>query len=587
MDAQIMDRNWVLTALIFATSLLTGCSGASGSPSAGTGGVGAAGAGSGGPGTGGTGVGGSALVNDAGPNDVPTSSSSETGGGGTTGAGSGGLGAGGTGVGGSALVNDAGPNDVPTSSSSGGSLGETGGDSGSAGATGASCQLPPDKICGHGSTCEIGKCADGTKILCSCSNGVALCNQCPDADGGPPQDPGSSDGGDKPKMNTGSAFETDGFPACPATLSGLLTASMVDLSSLAGLIPLGNSNPPSHTVPVDHVYFTSPYSFDGSCTNGHVCRPTIPFYVPGDSSLVRVLEIATTYLDGSPSSFSYAIDLTLCRGMLLRLAGITGLEPALLTAVHQATPDCQSIAPKHPNEASTEFCYFTTKIPQKSGAKIGTTGGLEFPEVWAFNYNVAPDPAIDWKRYSYDDYAYAICLFDLYDGELKSSLFSKFGSVKAAADGGVTLTPRTVAPICGTAHQSILGTAQGDWFATAAGGWDNPSFGFGTADLSLIHDNYDPTIGKFSIGGQILLGIPGNMGVVTFTPAHSGTTNREFSEIVPGETIYCYQADSGAAWPQGGKILVSLKDSHHLRIENQQGTCGASEAFQSPFGYER
>jgi hypothetical protein len=544
----------VLTALTFAIGLSVSCSGGSSGTGVGTGGAvsGASG------GTAGRAVGGGA--------------------GGVVGGGAGGA------VGG-AVGKDAGPADVSTSLSNGGSSAGSGGASGSGGAGGAACPLASGKICPSGSICEIGKCSDGTKISCSCNDGVAQCTPCSATDAGPPPNSGPPDGA--VKMNVGSAMETSALPECPATLSGLLTASMVDPSNLAGLIPLGNSNPPQHTVPVDHVYFTSPYSFNGSCTNGHVCMPTIPFYAPGDGTVVTVLEVATTYLDGSPDSTSYEIDFALCRGLLLRMAGITGLEPSLLTLVHQATPSCKSIAPKHTNEASTEFCYYMTSIIQKGGTQIGSTGGLEFPEVWAFNYNLAPDPAIDWSRYDYEDYAYAVCLFDLYDGELNNTLFSKFGRVTTAVDGGAAFVPRTAAPICGTARQTIVGTAQGDWFATAAGGWDNPNFGFGTADLSLIHDNYDPTLGKFSIGGQILVGVPGNLGVAMFTPQHSGTINREFSEILPGATIYCYQSDGGPPWGQSGKLLVSLTDAHHLRIENQTGSCGSSESFQSSFDYER
>jgi len=49
-------------------------------------------------------------------------------------------------------------------------------------------------------------------------------------------------------------YDSD-LPQCPSDLSGLLTVSMIDIEYLASLTPLGNSNPPGHTFPVDHVYF--------------------------------------------------------------------------------------------------------------------------------------------------------------------------------------------------------------------------------------------------------------------------------------------------------------------------------------------
>ena len=87
----------------------------------------------------------------------------------------------------------------------------------------------------------------------------------------------------------------------------------------------------------------------------------------------------------------------------------------------------------------------------------------------------------------------------------------------------------------------------------------------------------DPTIGAISIGGTIA-----QRGEWHFNPAHTGTVNREFSEISPGASIYCYQA-SGLP----GRILIQLVTAGTIRIEHQSSPCSAKTAFISPFAYQR
>ena len=98
-----------------------------------------------------------------------------------------------------------------------------------------------------------------------------------------------------------------------------------------------------------------------------------------------------------------------------------------------------------------------------------------------------------------------------------------------------------------------------------------------TTMLALAYENYDATIGAISIGGTIF-----QRGEWRFSPTHSETTNREFSEVTPGDSIYCYQA-SGLR----GRILVGLTTATTLTIEHQSGTCAGKIAFISPLSYQR
>lgn len=72
----------------------------------------------------------------------------------------------------------------------------------------------------------------------------------------------------------------------------------------------------------------------------------------------------------------------------------------------------------------------------------------------------------------------------------------------------------------------------------------------------------------------------------------SGITNREPSQITPGETLYCYEgatiASQGAAPDRSPhRFLVQLPSPDRLKIEYQSGSCDQPLAFTSPIEYER
>jgi hypothetical protein len=66
---------------------------------------------------------------------------------------------------------------------------------------------------------------------------------------------------------------------------------------------------------------------------------------------------------------------------------------------------------------------------------------------------------------------------------------------------------RTIAPLCGQIMQDVAGSAQGRWF--------HGSSTLEAEDLSLVHDNANPTLAVFSVGNTVpSLGI----GTLAFTP---------------------------------------------------------------------
>lgn len=373
-----------------------------------------------------------------------------------------------------------------------------------------------------------------------------------------------------------SKLESLDIPYCPSDLTGLLTASYVDVNEIAALTPLGNSGPPGHTFPVDHVYYTSFY------LHGEI--PKIEMYNPGDGIVTLVNAVTNYGQNNEIIGSSYAVTIALCKGVTVVAGGYTELLPEFINEVEKVQPDCKTGPAKHEGETAVKQCYYETRIPVEAGDQIGYTGGEDFPEVWAYDYRITPDPDVDWGRYGYYDYPFAFCMFDMYDGELKTQLFNKFGLYESGGDklSKARFTPRTIEPICGVVNQDVKGTAQGDWFAEGASDGSEGTIGaeFSGQAISLIHSNFDPTQGRFSIGGTI-----SDAMVVDFTPRNSGTINREFKEVTADGRIYCYPFEN---WATSGKILIQLIDDHNLKIEVQEdSTCGTQEIFINPYNFDR
>jgi hypothetical protein len=131
----------------------------------------------------------------------------------------------------------------------------------------------------------------------------------------------------------------------------------------------------------------------------------------------------------------------------------------------------------------------------------------------------------------------------------------------------------------------VAGTAAGAWFKNSL----KPGNITDQEALALIHDNLKPNLAKMSMAGVVSY---------TFTSTHSGTINREFSEVNVDGKIYCYQSDDNfdgsylnkdgkTITKKGTKYLLQLVDDIHLKVEVQSGICDANESFRNPEIFER
>ncbi|MCX6808779.1 MAG: hypothetical protein NTW50_03890 [Candidatus Berkelbacteria bacterium] len=389
---------------------------------------------------------------------------------------------------------------------------------------------------------------------------------------------------------------TGSYSKCPDNLSGILTYQLMDPKYIGSMIPLGNVAPPGHTSPVDHIYFN--VNSDDQ----------IPLYAPANGWITHIMANSAKATATSDYKFdSYVVTYTICDGLVLDFAGYTDVSQSIQDELAMKKDACKSGITKvgHDSAAEQQCDYADLEIPVTSGELIGHThrekqanGGYTIPfEIWTANYNLPSPAQTDWSYYDDDRYAHNYCTFDLYSGDLKNQFDTKFGSYNIAtiknsdgtmSDGAPQFTQRTVAPVCGKVDQDVVDTIQGMWFSHKPDQSDKTgSVGATGQGISIIHNNIDPTYGEVSVGGEMNNSYTA---VLVFPPAHSGTINREPSEIKVDGQIYCFQDDNKknlSSMGGSGKVLIQLIDDHHIKAENQAGSCSANESFKTSYNFSR
>ena len=356
-------------------------------------------------------------------------------------------------------------------------------------------------------------------------------------------------------------------PGCPSS-GAVFTVAPTDSSAFDYLIPLGNLNPPDHTIPTDHVY----YVFPGDINQGR--PPVTSVRAPSKIHITRVSRI-TAIVGNSVRSHDYKLDFSPCRGVDAYFDHITGLSPGLSQAVSAAGERCEEY---HPRPTDTyRYCNSNFDYVAQAGDVIGQAGG---GTAAGFDFGATDDrsPTMAYSNPARYNQLHVVCPFDLFVGSIRDSFLTRFGR---------TGSPRTIAPVCGTVMQDQPGTAQGNWFigdasAGSPEGWNK--------SLALVHDNFDPSQGVVSFGGN-----GGGAFRLDFIPTSSGTINREFSGITPGHEVYCFesvgqqgqQTSTQSSSQPARRVLIQLMSATRLLFEAQTGSCRSPFALISPTTYAR
>ncbi len=196
-----------------------------------------------------------------------------------------------------------------------------------------------------------------------------------------------------------------GFPV--AALS--LTASPIAQSAIRWITPLGNLNPPDHTLPTDHIYFY--FANPNGGESPQVQRT--PFFAPGDGT--------ATFIIG----------------------GAAGQETKV---IFRQTSTCSYYLDHIILDAAMKVGDKVT-----AGQRLGTTGNSFAVDLGVINDAITV-PFLVPARYSSGDSLHADAPLKYFSEPLRSQLYARVERLGADLDG--------------TINYDVAGRLSGNWFAT-------------------------------------------------------------------------------------------------------------------------
>lgn len=367
------------------------------------------------------------------------------------------------------------------------------------------------------------------------------------------------------------------FPSpvdCPS--NGTLTYPPADLDSFDYIIPLGNLNPPGHTFPTDHIYFSfktqsgNPKDFNS---------PTLPVkvFAPADITIFAVRQGTATTSSGS--STDYRLDFTTCPQVFFYYDHIAVLDPRIQAVLNTTSP--QQCGENNQGGQDYRACFYRASLSLKAGDLIGIAGGpgsnayLRAFDFGGYDLRTPELAFMDKQRIpgQPDQFLHTVCPLDYYrDASLKASLYQKVQNTKVNADG---------LPDCGTPMQDLPGTIQGNWNTQNSLVQQGPQDW--NTQLAIVHLNTDPSQGVISLGGTLSQG-----GRTQFGVAKTGAVNREPREVTADGNVYCYQGQQITfGGKSAGHFLFQLIDNYTLKAEYSSGDCSGTFKFQQPVTYIR
>jgi hypothetical protein len=321
--------------------------------------------------------------------------------------------------------------------------------------------------------------------------------------------------------------------------------------------PLGFTSPPIHVLPAKHSNFaiTEP---------GRKDAPAHPVVFP---SRAWVTDITTTQSSRTDSNSRTAqLYFRPCREFGAYFFHLSNLSARLEAEMVKADTDCRTF---NFGDGPIEKCSRKVSAEVQEGELAGYSGSGAGVDFGAVDWRIRPLAFASPGKYP-PDYPYYVSPVGYFIPEKREQMRAKLGSY----DGSVK---RTVEPLEGEVMQDLPGAAQGGWFTAGEdyrGGGDQTHF------LSLIHDYVDPAEPQIAVGDRVK-GLPA--GRYSFVPRAEGLVNRDFKNVKPDGSIYCFEGFTGGQSAgklplnrASGILLVTLPSASQLRVEYRDApACGS------------
>lgn len=330
------------------------------------------------------------------------------------------------------------------------------------------------------------------------------------------------------------------LPSCGSNYT-LFSVIPVDINKVAAIVPLGAFNPQGgHVYPTDHVYFSS---------GGPAWIP-IDFYAPSNGWIMKIRK------DVRDTGTEYIVDFAPCRQVIMEFNHVKSISQKLSDKLVEPFDRTDTFVMGGTTRVVSDKLM---NVSVSAGEVLGISGGGDWGTYDTRNTNVFANLA----RYINYSYSNATCPVDYYSGDLKATLTSKFGKF----DGSVK---RTITPLCGQLAQDVPNTAQGIWVTVGGDAFANVNQE--QYQLTLAHDNIDPSTGVFVMGPSVTDVVTS---VYTFTPTSSGLVNRDFKDVKSDGNVYCYDVSTIYHDTTVNSFIIQLTSPTTLRIARHYSGCGS------------
>lgn len=319
--------------------------------------------------------------------------------------------------------------------------------------------------------------------------------------------------------------------------------------------PLGFPQPPIHILGAKHSNFTINLP-------GEPALSGKPVRFPADATVTEI--VSTESRDGT----GYQLTFYPCREMKSYFFHLGTIAAPLEAALKGQSATCQDFD-FGAQGGRIRKCTARVSVAVKAGDRVGGSDHFGGVDWGAVDYRVT-HAFINPSRYD-GDYTHYVSPIDYTTPAVRALVDPKLGSI----DGKVR---RTAEPRTGTFMQDVPGTAQGNWFTAGTSFMNTQDY---SPWLGLLHDYVDPALPIFSMGSSV----PGlRLGLYAFTAERSGTVNRDFADVKPDGTTYCYErfhtGQTRSALNLGtatGAILLRMPTATTIAVEFQQGaTCATA-----------
>jgi len=321
--------------------------------------------------------------------------------------------------------------------------------------------------------------------------------------------------------------------------------SPVDLSRVSAIKPLGNLNPPGHTIPTRHIYVYPKMTRPGDASS----MAEVKVVSPGKVELVAV--------EYRPDDADWSLHLKPCKDVSLYFFHIKALGPVLRTAIGRMD-DATSV------ELPGPFRAKPVSIPLEAGAFIGVARSFD---IGLHDFRMTPLAFANPARYAVDfstlfaafpaiaadpiaatvaprivpQALYNRCPIDYFAVRVRAAM-----TALLADYDGIPLASGT--PRCHSHMQDVSGRAQGNWWPDTEPTHD--ALFEEERTIALVNWNVDPRVQLFSFNENtpgldpslLEAGAPADdvNSAFEFPVRGSGRVNRKFADVTAGAP-YCYE----------------------------------------------